>query len=96
MKTKEIIDAFAKKLRTTKNKSNLAKEVNCIEVYEEDADGAVYPNIVTVQELSTEDFKAIKNWFADDVTIYRNINGGAIAIEVDSDLFEAGLYDIVC
>ena len=82
---KEIIEAFGKALRNHDS-------VGCVEIYEEDNQ----PYYVDVCELSDLDIEKIKEWLFDEPHIYRSLENGTIALSVDSDELQLGLWEVVC
>ena len=82
---KEIIEAFGKALRNH-------DFVGCVEIYEEDNP----PYYVDVCELSDLDIQEIKEWLFDEPHIYRSLENGTIALSVDGDELQLGLWEVVC
>ena len=47
-------------------------------------------------ELSDLDIQEIKEWLFDEPHIYRSLENGTIALSVDSDELQLGLWEVVC
>ena len=88
MKT-EIIEAFGTALR---NHASVGDSVGGVEI----CDDVNPPYYVDVCELSGLDIQEIKEWLFDEPHIYRSVENYAIALSVDSDELQLGLWEVVC
>jgi hypothetical protein len=82
---KKIIEAFGKALRNHAS-------VGGVEI----CDDVNPPYYVDVCELSGLDIQEIKEWLFDEPHIYRNVENYTLALSVDGDELQLGLWEVVC
>lgn len=92
---KDIIEAFAKKLRNHQDPSWADKTVSYVDdfVLDDEETGASHDETINVYELSDDDIKEISEWMGEP--IYKDLDGCSICINPDEDEVECGIWEEV-